>query len=78
MQKRAHPSFGVMELFRQEPEGLSVTTYPKDQIFYAQGDAANSVFYINKGKVKVTVFLSLARKPLSQSGGRTNSAARVR
>jgi hypothetical protein len=45
MQKRAHPSFGVMELFRQEPEGLSVTTYPKDQIFYAQGDAANSVFY---------------------------------
>jgi CRP/FNR family cyclic AMP-dependent transcriptional regulator len=55
MQKRAHPSFSVMDLFHQEPKRLSVTTYPKDQIVYAQGDAANSVFYINKGKVKLTV-----------------------
>ena len=34
---------------------MSVSTYPKNQIVYAQGDPANSVFYIHKGKVKVTV-----------------------
>jgi len=50
-----HPSFDVMGLFRQEPKGWSVSTYPKDQIVYAQGDPANSVFYIHQGKVKVTV-----------------------
>jgi len=49
------PSFDVMGLFRQEPKGLSVSTYPKDQIVYAQGDPANSVCYIHQGKVKVTV-----------------------
>src|ERR1700704_4744309 len=29
--------------------------YPKDQIVYAQGDPADSVFYVHSGKVKVTV-----------------------
>ena len=44
-----------MALFRQDSKGLYVSTYPKDQILYAQGDPANSVFYIHRGKVKVTV-----------------------
>jgi CRP/FNR family cyclic AMP-dependent transcriptional regulator len=47
-------SLDVTELFRQEP-GLSVSTYSKNQIIYRQGDPANSVFYVHKGKVKVTV-----------------------
>src|ERR1700684_2352124 len=47
-------SLDVTELFRQEP-GLSVSTYSKNEIVYTQGDPANSVFYIHKGKVKVTV-----------------------
>jgi CRP/FNR family transcriptional regulator, cyclic AMP receptor protein len=47
-------SLDVTELFRQEP-GLTVSTYSKNQIVYRQGDPANSVFYIHKGRVKVTV-----------------------
>ncbi len=31
------------------------STHPKKQILFAQGDAANSVFYVKEGKVKVTV-----------------------
>ena len=49
-----HTSLDVTELFRQEP-GLSVSTYSKNQIVYTQGGPANSVFYIHKGRVKVTV-----------------------
>ena len=36
-------------------EGRSIDTYHKDQIVFSQGDPADAVFYIQKGKVKVTV-----------------------
>jgi CRP/FNR family transcriptional regulator, cyclic AMP receptor protein len=35
--------------------GRTISTYRKDQAVFSQGDAADSVFYIQKGKVKVTV-----------------------
>src|SRR5687767_12003549 len=36
-------------------QGRIVSTYPKRKIIFAQGDLADAVFYIKKGKVKVTV-----------------------
>ena len=48
-------AFDVIELFRQVPRGRSVSTHPKGQILYGQGNSANSVFYIHNGKVKLTV-----------------------
>ena len=35
--------------------GRTISAYRKDETVFAQGDAADSVFYIQKGKVKVTV-----------------------
>jgi CRP-like cAMP-binding protein len=35
--------------------GRTISVYRKDETVFAQGDAADSVFYIQKGKVKVTV-----------------------
>jgi CRP/FNR family transcriptional regulator, cyclic AMP receptor protein len=35
--------------------GRVISPYPKKQIIFAQGDAADAVFYIKKGKVKVSV-----------------------
>ncbi|HEV2595028.1 MAG TPA: Crp/Fnr family transcriptional regulator [Sphingomicrobium sp.] len=35
--------------------GRSIRTHAKKEIIFAQGDAADSVFYIKKGKIKVTV-----------------------
>jgi CRP/FNR family transcriptional regulator, cyclic AMP receptor protein len=35
--------------------GKSRQEYPTDQAVFAQGDAANAVFYIQAGKVKLTV-----------------------
>jgi len=36
-------------------EGRTVATYPKRGAIFSQGEAADAVFYIKKGKVKVTV-----------------------
>ncbi len=36
-------------------EGRSIATFNKDQIIFSQGDPANAVFYIQRGKVKITV-----------------------
>jgi CRP/FNR family transcriptional regulator, cyclic AMP receptor protein len=35
--------------------GRVMSTHAKDQVIFAQGDAADAVIYIKKGKVKVTV-----------------------
>ena len=49
------PSFDVMGLLTQHNTRWTSSNYPKNQIVYSQGDPADSVFYIHKGKVKVTV-----------------------
>jgi CRP/FNR family transcriptional regulator, cyclic AMP receptor protein len=38
-----------------EAQSSSVLNLPKDQTVFAQGDAADSVFYIQKGRVKLSV-----------------------
>jgi CRP-like cAMP-binding protein len=35
--------------------GKTISKYRKDQIIYAQGDIADTIFYIQKGKVKIVV-----------------------
>src|ERR1700693_73287 len=36
-------------------EGKTISKYRKDQIVFSQGDVADAVFYIQQGKVKLTV-----------------------
>jgi len=36
-------------------EGRTIVPYTKNQIIHAQGDACDALFYIQKGKVKLTV-----------------------
>jgi len=49
------PSFDVMGLLSQHNTRWTLSKYKEDQIVFAQGDPADSVFYIHRGKVKVTV-----------------------
>jgi CRP-like cAMP-binding protein len=57
--RRAGPSgrrdFKPAEFLETVAKGRSISTYSRKQIIFAQGDAADAVFYIRKGKVKVTV-----------------------
>jgi CRP/FNR family transcriptional regulator, cyclic AMP receptor protein len=42
--------------------GRTISEYRKDQVAFQQGDPADSVFYIQKGKVKVTVLSDLGKE----------------
>jgi CRP/FNR family cyclic AMP-dependent transcriptional regulator len=43
-------------------EGRSIGNYRKGQIVFSQGDAGDAVFYVQKGKVKVTVVSEQGRE----------------
>src|ERR1700704_2221173 len=49
------PSFDPKVFLAKVGEGRCIGEYRKDQIVFAQGDPADAVFYIESGKVKVTV-----------------------
>ena len=49
------PSFDPKSFLAKVGEGRRIGSYPKDQIVFSQGEPADSVFYIQRGKVKVTV-----------------------
>src|ERR1700730_16023169 len=42
--------------------GRTISDYRGNQIVYAQGSPADSVFYIQKGKVKVTILSDLGKE----------------
>jgi CRP-like cAMP-binding protein len=47
--------FNLTAFLRTAGPGRNISSYPKKEIIFAQGDDADAVFYIKKGKVKVTV-----------------------
>jgi len=49
------PSFNPKSFLAKVGEGRRIERYSKDQIVFSQGDPADAVFYIQKGKAKVTV-----------------------
>ena len=48
-------SFNPKTFLAKVGEGRSIRSYRKGDIVFSQGDPANEVFYLQKGKVKVTV-----------------------
>jgi CRP-like cAMP-binding protein len=48
-------SFTPNSFLAKVGEGRSIGKYRKEQIVFSQGDPADAVFYIQKGKVKITV-----------------------
>ncbi len=55
-------SFDVMGLLTQHNTRWTLSQYGENQILCSQGDPADSVFYIHKGKVKVTVISKLGKE----------------
>jgi CRP/FNR family transcriptional regulator, cyclic AMP receptor protein len=49
------PSFEPKSFLAKVGEGRSIAKYRKGQIVFSQGDPGDAVFYIQKGKAKVTV-----------------------
>jgi CRP-like cAMP-binding protein len=55
MATRRRPPFDPKSFLAKIGEGRTISKYRKGQIVFSQGDPADAVFYVQKGKVKVTV-----------------------
>ena len=55
MALKRRPPFDPKSFLAVVGEGRSIGRYRKDQIVFSQGDPADAVFYIERGKVKVSV-----------------------
>ena len=55
MAKKTRASFDPKKFLAKVGEGKTIANYQKDQIVFTQGDVADAVFYIQKGKLKLTV-----------------------
>jgi CRP/FNR family cyclic AMP-dependent transcriptional regulator len=49
------PAFNPMTFLAQPGNGRSINKYRKKQTIFKQGDPADAVFYIQKGKVRISV-----------------------
>ena len=52
---KREPAFSVRTFLSKVGTGRTIADYRLNKVIFAQGDAANSIFYIHNGKVKVTV-----------------------
>lgn len=55
MEKPARDSFDPLEFLARVGAGKTILEFHRNQTVFAQGDVADTVFYIQKGKVKLTV-----------------------
>ena len=64
MARKRLPAFNPQTFLSKVGSGKTNLTPHKKQVLYSQGDAADAVFYIQGGKVKLTVLsqqVSLSR-----------------
>ncbi len=52
---RRRRSFNSTSFLAKVGEGRSIGQYRENQVIFSQGDAGDAVFYVQKGKVKVTI-----------------------
>jgi CRP/FNR family transcriptional regulator, cyclic AMP receptor protein len=69
---RNRPSFDVTVFLSTVDGGRSVSNYRKNQKIFAQGDAADSVFYIQDGQVKLSVISELGKEAVVALHGKEN------
>ena len=55
MTKTSKPSFDPKKFLARVGEGKKISKYQKDQIVFSQGEVADAVYYLQKGKLKLTV-----------------------
>jgi CRP/FNR family transcriptional regulator, cyclic AMP receptor protein len=53
--KKSKPKFDPEAFLAKADGGLTISKYGKGQVVFAQGDPADSVFYIREGRVKIAV-----------------------
>jgi CRP/FNR family transcriptional regulator, cyclic AMP receptor protein len=60
--KRKRLQFDPAVFLATTAKGRTISTHRNKEIIFTQGSAADAVFYIKKGKVKVTVVSKLGKE----------------
>src|ERR1700674_327015 len=60
--KKPRPPFDPNAFLLKVAGGKTISSYRKDQIVFSQGAPADAVFYIQKGKIKITVISEHGKK----------------
>ena len=55
MKRKDTPAFDPNAFLAKVGKGRTLADYKKNQRVFSQGDPADAIFYIQKGKVKITV-----------------------
>ena len=55
VKKTRKAAFDPKQFLAKVGDGKSISKYQKDQIVFRQGEVADAVFYIQSGKIKLTV-----------------------
>jgi len=55
LRTRGRASFDSKNFLAKVGEGKAISKYHKNQIVFSQGEVAEAIFYIQKGKIKLTV-----------------------
>jgi CRP/FNR family transcriptional regulator, cyclic AMP receptor protein len=61
MERRGPPPFDP-KILAAFGKGITISTYRPGQMIYAQGDSGDAVFYVQKGRVKLTVVSNFGKK----------------
>ena len=70
-------AFDVKTFLATVDGGRSASTYQKNQKIFSQGDPADSVFYIQEGKVKICVISDTGKEAVVAIHGNGHSLARA-
>jgi CRP/FNR family cyclic AMP-dependent transcriptional regulator len=62
MSAKISREFDPKEFLATIGEGRKVVSFPKKETIFAQGDAADAVFYIQEGKVRLTVVSKIGKE----------------
>lgn len=68
--------FDPKEFLSKIGKGRSIARYRTGEIIFSQGEQADSVFFIEAGKVKLTVISEQGKERWLRSWGKATSAAR--
>ena len=67
--EKVKPAFDLKVFLTKANGRRTMADHAENAVIFSQGDPADAVFYIHKGKVKLTVFRDRERKRSSQSWG---------
>jgi CRP/FNR family cyclic AMP-dependent transcriptional regulator len=62
--RKRTPGFSSTVLAQTSPAGMTMRSYRDNEIVFSQGDAADAVFYIQSGTVKLTVAATRRKKAI--------------